>query len=189
MDNYIANLRVKYYHPDPRNLQHSPYNHAPIIYGVKVQYAAKDDNIPPLDADYFLRVQSIVGALMFYGRAIDNKILVSLSELGQHQSASTQATNNAILQLLDYVATYPSDGITFRSSKIILSAHSDALYLNITKARIRAGAHIMLSENVSVLSYNRPILTIAQIIRNVMLSATESELAGLLICAKEMVPL
>ena len=38
-------------------------------------------------------------------------------------------------------------------------------------------------------TYNIPILTIAQIIRNVMLSATEAELEGLLICAKEMVPL
>ena len=126
MDNYIANLRVKYDHPEPRKPQHSPYKHTPIIYGAKVQYAAKDDDIPPLDADGILRVKSIVGALLFYGRAVDNKLLIALSKIGQQQAAATQATNDAILQLLDYVVTYPSNCITFWASEMILSAHSDA---------------------------------------------------------------
>ena len=146
----FAKLRVKYDHLDPRKPQHSPYKHAPIIYGPKVQYATEDGNIPLLDADGILCVKSIVGVLLFYGRAVDNNILVSLSELGQQQAADTQATNNTILQPLDYVATYPSNGINFRSREIILSSHSDAAYLNVTKARTRAGAQIMLSENVLV---------------------------------------
>ena len=75
MDNYIANLRVKYDHPDPRKLQYFPYKHAPIIYGAKVQYTAEDNYSPPLDADGILSVQSIVGALLFYGQAINNKVL------------------------------------------------------------------------------------------------------------------
>ena len=72
---------------------------------------------------------------------------------------------------------------------MILSTHSDAAYLNTTKACSGAGTHIVLSENVPVKAYNGPILTIAQIILNVMLSAAEAKLAGLFICAKEMVPL
>ena len=55
---------------------------------------------PPLDAAEILRVQSIVGALLYYARAVDKKILVALSELGQHQATATEATNNAINQLL-----------------------------------------------------------------------------------------
>ena len=47
----------------------------------------------------------------------------------------------------------------------------------------------MLSEDVPVPKYNGPVLTIAQIIKCVMSSAAEAELAGLYICAKEMVPL
>ena len=113
MDNYIANLRVKYNHPDPRKPQHSPYKYALIIYGAKVQYAAKYDDSPTLEDDGILCVQSIAGALLFYGWAIDNKLLIALSELGQQQAAATQATNDAILQLLDYVATYPRDSIHF----------------------------------------------------------------------------
>ena len=47
----------------------------------------------------------------------------------------------------------------------------------------------MLSEDVPVPKYNGPVLTIAKIIKCVMSSAAEAELAGLYICAKEMVPL
>ena len=67
---------------------------------------------------------------------------------------------------------------------MILSAHSDAAYLNFAKSRSRASAHIMLSENAPVPSYNSPVITIAHIIINFMSSAAESELAGLFICAK-----
>ena len=90
-------------------------------------------------------MKSIVSALLFYGRDVNNKLLVALRELGQQQAAATQSTNDDILQLLDYVTTYPSDGITYRSREMILSAYSDAAYLNVTKACSRAGAHIMLS--------------------------------------------
>ena len=88
--------------------------------------------------------------------------------MGKYQATATEATNDAINQLLDYVATYPADGITFRASDMVLSAHSDAAYLNVSKAISRAGAYIMLSEDVLVPKYNRPVLTIAQIIKCVM---------------------
>ena len=60
---------------------------------------------PPLNAAVILRVQSIVGALLY------NKLLVVLSELDQQKASATEATNDAINQILDYVATYPADGI------------------------------------------------------------------------------
>ena len=72
---------------------------------------------------------------------------------------------------------------------MILASQSDAAYLNITKACSRASAHIMLSEDVPVPTYNGPIITIDQIIRNIMSSAAEAKLAGLFIFAKEMTPL
>ena len=54
---------------------------------------------------------------------------------------------------------------------MVLSAHSDAAYLNVSKARSRAGAHIILSEDVPVPKYNGPVVTIAKIIKCVMSSA------------------
>ena len=72
---------------------------------------------------------------------------------------------------------------------MVLARHSDADYLDIRKAHSRAGANTMLSENVPVPNINRPFLTITQMIKFVVSSAAESELSGLFIFAKEMLPL
>jgi hypothetical protein len=90
--------------------------------------------------------------------------------------------------LLDYVATYPNDGIVYHASGMILCAHADAGFLNETNTNSRAGAHIYLSEDGPFLQFNGAILSIAQIIKFVMALAAESELAALLITAQEMIP-
>ena len=72
---------------------------------------------------------------------------------------------------------------------MVLATHSDATYLNVRKSCSQAGAYIMLLEDVPVPPHNGPMLMIAQIIKFVMLSAAEAELAGLFICAKKIVPI
>ena len=119
------------------------------------------------------RIQGIVGALLYVGRAVNNKLLVALSAIGAQQAAATEDTAAAIEQLLEYVATYLNDGILFRKSDKILAAHADAGFLNESRARSRAGAHIFLSENEPKPKLNGPLLTIAQIIKTVMASAAE----------------
>ena len=52
-----------------------------------------------------MRIQGIVGALLYVGRAFNNKLLVELSAIGAQQSAATEYTEAAIEQILDYVAT------------------------------------------------------------------------------------
>ena len=69
-------------------------------------------------------------------------------------------------------------------SDMILAAHADAGFLHELWARSRAGAHILLSENEPKPKLNGPILTIAQIIKTVMASAAESEMAALFITEK-----
>ena len=61
--------------------------------------------------------------------------------------------------------------------------------MNESRARSRAGAHIFLSENEPKPKLNGPILTIARIIKTVMASAAEAEMAELFITAKNMIPL
>ena len=68
-----------------------------------------------------------------------------------------------------------------------LAAHSDASYLSEPKARSRAGAHLFLSNGSDIPPNNGAILNIAHIIKHVMLSATEAELAALCIMAREAV--
>ena len=94
-----------------------------------------------------------------------------------------------MLQLLDYLATYPGYGITYRASDMILAGHAEAAYLNVSKTHRHAGYHIMLSEDVLIPLHNCPVLMIAHLINNVMSSTSEAELAGLFAIAKEIIPL
>eukprot|EP00804_Cyclotella_cryptica_P014538 CCRYP_004830-RA/>CCRYP_004830-RA protein AED:0.09 eAED:0.09 QI:0/0/0/1/1/1/3/0/993 len=189
MDEYIPTILFKYNHPIPKKRQLSASKAAPVIYGATTQLTPDEDTSDLLDDKGIKRVQGIVGALLYYARAVDNKLLYTLSDIGTEQAAATECTNTKINQLLDYCATYPNDGITYRASDMILGAHSGAAYLNVNKSRSRAGAHIMCTKNDPIPSPNGPILAIAQIIKFVMSSATEAKLTGLFICAKEMIPL
>ena len=82
-------------------------------------------------------------------------------------------------QLLDYVATQDDAVITYHASEMKLAAHSDASYLSKPKARSRAGRHFFLSNGGDIATNNGALLNIAHIIKHVMTSATEAELAAL----------
>jgi hypothetical protein len=113
---------------------------------------------------------------------------VALSAIAARQAKATVATEEAAHLLLDYVATYPNDGIVYCASNMILCAHADAGFLNESQSCSHARAHIFLSENDPYPRFNGAVLSIAQIIKFVMASAAESELAALFITAREMIP-
>eukprot|EP00957_Ditylum_brightwellii_P179272 13657181-Ditylum_brightwellii.AAC.1 len=91
--------------------------------------------------------------------------------------------------LLDYVATHLSDGFLYHASEMVLAAHADAVFHNETKGHSRVGAHIFLAENDPYPCWNGSILTVAQIIKFVMASATKAELGALFIAAQNILPL
>eukprot|EP00804_Cyclotella_cryptica_P000009 CCRYP_013702-RC/>CCRYP_013702-RC protein AED:0.39 eAED:0.39 QI:0/0/0/1/0/0/2/0/222 len=103
-------LLTKYNYQRPKRPVLSPYKAAPIIYGAKVQYTDEANTSPALDALGIKRIQGIVGALLYYAQAVDNKLLHALSEIGTKQAAATGATNTRLNHLLDYCATYPNYG-------------------------------------------------------------------------------
>ena len=98
----------------------------------------------------------------------------------------TKDTNTYMLQIFDCLAIYPNNSITYRSSNMILAGHADAAYLNVSKSRSRAGAHIMLSEDVPIPLHNSPVLNIKKIIKKVMAYASEAEIAGLFTIANSL---
>jgi hypothetical protein len=91
------------------------------------------------------------------------------------------------LQLLDYIATQEEAVLTYSASDMKLAVHSDASYLSEPQARSRAGGHFFLSNEATIPANNGAVLNIAHIIKHVMTSATEAELAALYIMAQEAV--
>jgi hypothetical protein len=85
-------------------------------------------------------VQEIVGSFLYYPRAVDNKLFIALSANVACQAKATIAIEQAVDLLLNYVATYPNDGIVYYTSGMILCAHADA-----GNTCSRAGPHIYLS--------------------------------------------
>ena len=134
-------------------------------------------------------IQAITGCLLCYARAVDNKLLVALGSITTQTHSPTQRTSLITNHLLNYVSTYPNDGIIYSKSQMQLAAHSDAGCLNEPKAKSRASAHIYLSEDVPIPTFNGAVLTIAQIIKFVMSSAAEAELASLFLTARKCVAL
>jgi hypothetical protein len=119
-------MLIKHDHPMPLKPQLSPHKHREIQYGSKAQQDMNEDTSPPLNTYGIKRVQQIVGSLLYYARAVDKKLLVALNAIEMQQSAATEQTEQAISEILDYVATYPNDGTIYCSSGMVLAAHSDA---------------------------------------------------------------
>jgi hypothetical protein len=90
-------------------------------------------------------------------------------------------------KFLDFMATQQEAILTYRARKMVLVIHSNVLYLSKPKARCRAGGHMFMAGIEEIPFNNGVILNISQIIRAVMSSAAEAELAALFINAKTAV--
>ena len=188
MPGYIGDALTKYQHPKPTVPQHAPYKATTIHYGAKVQ-RVEEDTSPPLTADQIKRVQKIVGTLLYYGRAVDSTLLTALSAIAARQSNGTQAVAEACHQLLDYVATHPNAGIRYHACDMILAVHTDASYLSELGGKSRAAGHFYLTNKNDEDFNNGAILTLSSIIKHVMSSASEAELAALYYGCKQAAPI
>ena len=89
MKRYIEKLLLKAGHKPPVNKQLSTHRFREITYGNKVQQASEEYSSPALDEKGVLQIQRIVGALLYYSRAVNNKLPVALSEIGAQQASTT----------------------------------------------------------------------------------------------------
>jgi hypothetical protein len=74
MNGYIDDVLLKYNHQRPSKPQHAPHVHRELVYGATTQLAPADDKSKPLDAAGVKRIQGIVGSLLYYAQAVDNKL-------------------------------------------------------------------------------------------------------------------
>jgi hypothetical protein len=182
MPGYIKKALKQFKH-ERRKLQHQPYPSVIIKYGAKKQYATPESSSPQLDKQGKKFIQQVCGKFLFLGRAVDSTLLCPISAIASQAATPTEDTMEQTLQLLDYIATQEEAVITYSASDMKLAVHSDASYLSEPHARSRAGGHFFLSNEATIPANNGAVLNIAHIIKHVMTSATEAELAALYIMA------
>jgi hypothetical protein len=120
---------------------------------------------PPLSDKQCTTTQKSNGSVLYYSRAVDPMVIMTLNDIATKPTRATDKTKTAAVQLLDYLATHPDAQICFHASDMILHIHSDASYLSVSKARSRL-------EGLFYLGYNPPkedtltgyILNVASII-------------------------
>jgi hypothetical protein len=109
-----------------------PFTATPIAYGQKTQFTPDKDTSAPLLPECLKCIQKNIRSLLYYAQAVDNKLLVALNAISARQAKATLHTEQLVKTLLNYVATYPNDGIVYRASDMVLCAHADAGYLSNT---------------------------------------------------------
>jgi hypothetical protein len=186
MPGYVQRA-LKLFHHIRKKMQNQPFPHTAIKYGASIQYAKQESKAPPVNPTEKKFIQKVCGKFLFYGRAVDSTVLTPISAIASQSANPTQETLAHTNQLLDYLATQEDAVLTYNRSEMIMAVHSDASYLCEPKAKSRAGGHFFMSTNAEIPPNNGAILNIAHIIKHVMTSATEAELAALFIMAREAV--
>ena len=86
---YIELIVIRFGHKRSTKLQISPHKHHESHYGVKVQVAPEEVTSLNIDSKGIKRVQAILVALLFYGRTLDKKMLVTLNTIVTQQALAT----------------------------------------------------------------------------------------------------
>jgi hypothetical protein len=138
MTGYVANVISKFQHDTPTHPQHTPFRYIMPVYGAKTQYATQDE-IPPLVEKKCLNIQKVTGSVLYYAISVEPTFFMPLNYIATEQTTSTEKTQAATSQLLDYLAAHPDATMRYHASDMILYIHSDASYLSVTHARIHLG--------------------------------------------------
>ena len=110
-----------------------------------MQFTKEEDGTPAISEAAIKTLKQKIGSVLFYGIAVDMKLLVALSTLASTQAHGTEKTTRAMLQMLNYCATHMDAVIWYKKSDTILAIHSDYSYLSKPKACSQAGRHFFLT--------------------------------------------
>ncbi len=81
MRSYVKDFLLSLNWPMPKKPQQSPFTATPIAYGQKTQLTPDKDTSVPLLPKHLKRIQMIIRSLLYYARAVDNKLLVALNAI------------------------------------------------------------------------------------------------------------
>jgi hypothetical protein len=80
-----------------------------------VQLTPEIVNSPALTPEAKMRIQQVVGALLYYARAVDPTLMSAIS-LASQQATSTEDTYDLVLKRLNYCTTHPNAKIRYHAS-------------------------------------------------------------------------
>jgi hypothetical protein len=139
MPGYIKAVLHKYQHAAPARPEHAPHTWNPPIYGAKTQYVEDETTSPALSNKDVNKLQQLTGTLLYYTRAFDPTLIMTINVLASKQSKFTAVTADKVIKLLNYCTTHPETKIRYHASDMILHIHSDVSYLSEKEAKSRAG--------------------------------------------------
>ena len=140
MPGYIEAILNRFHHPRPNKPELAPHRYASRYFSAaNSQSPIPDDNTARLDTSGVLRVQHIVGCILYYSRAIDSPIIPALTEIGSDQAKATKETIATTKKLLGFFATFPDAVIRYVTSDMCLWINSDTYFASIRNACRRVG--------------------------------------------------
>jgi hypothetical protein len=180
MPGYVEKALREFQHVEPTKAEHQPHRNNEPQYGVKLQLTDPIDTAAPLTESQNTLLQKITGKNLYFARAVDPTMLVTLSALASQQTKGTEHTMDDAIKFLNYCTTHPNATIRYSTSDMILQCHSDASYLSEPKARSRAGGlFYMGSANIGNAALNGAVLASTSIMKPVLSSASEAEIGAL----------
>jgi hypothetical protein len=134
----------------------------------------------PLTASQNLELQKIMGKFLYYARAVDPTMLVTLSSLASQQTKGTERTAEDAVRFLNYCATHPETIIQYKKSDMILQCHSNVPYLLESQVcSCTGGFYYMGTADIKNTTINSAILASTTIMKPVLSSASEAEIGVL----------
>ena len=90
MKKYVPKLQKKFEHVLPKKPQHNPFRKEPKKYGTNAQDPLEPDTTNKINDVRKIRIQRIVGGLLYYARAVDLTLLHPLSTIASQHASPTE---------------------------------------------------------------------------------------------------
>ena len=105
MPGHIKKVLQRYKHEMPRRPQQSTHPVAQIKYGKAAQDPIQEDTTREASDKEILKVQQVIGSILYYSKAVNLTALMLLSTMATEQAIATEHTIETMEQLLDYMAS------------------------------------------------------------------------------------
>ena len=92
MNGYMSKLRQRFNHKIPKVPQHSSYKAPKKVYGATAQNTIVPDGTAKLDDEQIKLIQKVIEMCLYYGSAVDDTILPTLSAIASEQLNGTKRT-------------------------------------------------------------------------------------------------